>query len=64
MLVDELKERYGTTMKPSQVAKELHQHPTHIRNLCVSGDLPAVRVGKRWHIPTAQFAAMFENEGN
>lgn len=60
MLADKLEEKYGTTMNPSQVAEVLQQHPTHIRSLCASGELPAVRIGGRWHIPTAQFAAMFE----
>ena len=64
MMQDELKEKYGAVMNPSQVAEVLQQHPAHIRSLCASGELPAVRIGSRWRIPTAQFAAMFESGEN
>ena len=57
-----LVDRYGSTMTPNQVAAELHQSPTHIRAMCQTGELPAVRIGKRWHIATAKFAAMLEGQ--
>lgn len=57
---DFLLDKYGPTMTPSQVAKVLHRHPSHIRALCQSGELPGVRIGERWHIPTAKLAAMLE----
>ena len=59
-LEERLVEKYGVVMTPKDVAYELHQHPTHIRNLCNSGELPAVQIGKRWRILTAKFAAMLE----
>lgn len=55
-----LVEQYGVTMTPKDVAEVLHQHPSHIRSLCQSGELPAVRIGDRWHIPTAKLAAMLD----
>ena len=60
MLKQELKERYGQTMTPKDVGEVLHQHPAHIRALCRNGQLPAVLIGERWHIPTAEFASVLE----
>ena len=53
-------ERYGVVMEPTDVAKELHCHPTHVRTMCVSGELPAVKIGKRWRIPTKKLAALLD----
>lgn len=61
-IFDELKERYGITMTPNDAGEVLHQHPSHIRALCQAGELPAIRIGKRWHIVTAKLAAMLEGE--
>jgi len=58
--LDYLLDIFGVTMTPSEAASVLHQHPSHIRTLCQSGELPAVRIGGRWHIPTAKLAAMLE----
>lgn len=55
-----LDEKYGPTMTPKQVAEVLNQHPSHIRALCESGELPAVQIGKRWHITTRKFASILE----
>lgn len=55
-----LVEQYGVTMTPKDVAEVLHQHPTHVRTLCQSGELPAVLIGKRWFIPTAKLAALLD----
>ena len=60
MLFQELTQKYGVTMSPGDAAKVLHHHPTHIRNMCKRGELPAVRIGARWHIPTAKLAEMLE----
>ena len=60
MLIDDLQDKYGTTMTPTDAAAELHQHPTHVRKLCRQGYLPAVRIGSRWRIPTAKFAAILD----
>lgn len=60
MLVQELKENYGATMTPNNAAEVLHQHPAHIRKLCESGLLPAVKIGDRWHINTERFAAVLD----
>ena len=60
MLITNLEERYGTTMTPKDAANELHSHPTHVRELCREGKLPAVQIGNRWRIPTAKFAAILE----
>ena len=60
MLEEKLVEKYGATMTPNDVAEVLHQHPTHIRELCKKGQIPAVQIGYRWHVNTARFAAILE----
>lgn len=60
MLIQKLEAKYGSTMTTAEVANELRSHPTHVRELCREGKLPAVRIGDRWRIPTAKFAAILE----
>lgn len=60
MLVHTLEAKYGTTMTPKDAAVELRSHPSHVRDLCREGKLPAVRIGDRWRIPTAKFASIIE----
>ena len=55
-----LLDQYGLTMTTNDAAKVLHRHPSHVRQLCQRGELPAVRIGDRWTIPTARFAAVLE----
>lgn len=62
MLIDELKEKYGLMLSPSNVSEVIGCHPSHVRALCQSGELPAVRIGDRWRIPAAKLAAMLEGE--
>lgn len=59
-IYDDLVNKYGTTMTTQNVSEVLSCHPTHVRVLCVSGELPAVKIGDRWRIPTARFAAKLE----
>ena len=59
-MLEKLEERYGLTMTPNHAGEVLHRHPSHIRAMCQNGTLPAVRIGERWHIPTAKLAAIFE----
>ena len=59
-LFDLLVEKYGATMTPRDVAEVLSCHASHVRALCQSGELPAVRIGERWFIPTAKLAAVLE----
>lgn len=47
-------------MTPRDVAEVLGQHPAHVRGLCQSGELPAVRIGERWHVVTHRFAEMLD----
>ncbi len=54
-------DKYGVLMKTDEVARELRMHPTHIRNLCASGQLPAVKVGARWLIDTERLIVQLEN---
>ena len=58
MQSDSLFDKYGPTMTPNCAAKILHMHPSHVRALCKSGDLPAVKIGERWIIPTAKLVAI------
>ena len=57
-----LMKRYGVTMTTADVAEVLHRHPSHVRALCQQNELPGVRIGDRWHIPTAKLAEMLEGE--
>jgi len=59
-LFDDLVARYGLTMTPKQASELLQCHPTHIRVMCASGELPAVKIGDRWHVLTAKLAVMLE----
>ena len=54
-------EEYGVVMKPGEVAKELRMHPTHIRELCREGKLPAVQIGNRWRIDTERLIVQLKN---
>ena len=53
---------YGPMLTPSDVASVLRCHPAHARALCQSGQLPAVRIGSRWHIPAVKLAELLEAE--
>ena len=55
-------ETYGVTMTPVQVADVIGCHPTHVRALCQSGELPGIKIGERWFIPTIRLAAVLEGE--
>lgn len=61
---DILQEKYGPAMRPSAVAEFLNCHPSHVRAMCKKGDLPAVRIGDRWFVPTAKLAALFDGGGD
>lgn len=58
--IDFLLDRYGVSMSSGNVAEVLHCHPSHVRALCQTGELPGVRIGERWHIPTAKLAELLE----
>ena len=53
-------DEYGPTMRTAQAAELFGCSPGHIRALCQRGELPAVRVGSRWIIPTINIAEFFE----
>ena len=47
---------YGPTLRTGQVAELLGCSPSHVRALCQRGELPAIRIGKRWVVPTIKIA--------
>lgn len=59
-LFTHLLESYGPTMTPNDVGKALRCHPSHVRAMCQSGELPGVKIGERWHVPTAKLAEILE----
>ena len=59
-MLDYLLDRYGPVMRTADVADVLHCHKSHVRAMCASGDLPAVRIGERWVIPTEKLTALIE----
>ena len=64
ILSKQLSESYGPVMTTAQVGEVLHHHPSHIRAMCQRGELPAVRIGSRWHVVTTKLAAFLEGDGN
>ena len=42
---------YDAVMTPDEVSRVLHVTPKCIRDMCASGKLVAVKVGKLWRIP-------------
>lgn len=59
-IFDDLSARYGMTLSPADVAEVLGCHQTHVRAMCADGELPAVRIGSRWFIPTAKMAELLD----
>ncbi len=47
---------------PEQASEFLGFHQNHVRALCRSGELPAVRIGSRWRIITARLVEMLEGD--
>lgn len=60
---EDLRGRYGHAATTAQAADELQMSKSHVRAMCESGELPAVRLGSRWRIPTAKLAAILDGEG-
>ena len=60
---DDLYAKYGPLMRTDAVADLLHCHKSHVRAMCQAGELPAVRVGSRWFMPTAKMAAICDGAG-
>jgi len=59
-MTDYLLDRYGPTMDANQTGEITHHHPSHIRALFKSGELPGVKIGGRWIIPTVKLAEILE----
>ena len=51
---------FGPIMTTQQVADTLHRHQSHVRVLCQEGELPACRIGSRWHVSTVKLGAMLD----
>lgn len=47
----ELFDEYPDLLTPDHIAEITGQSPATIRAICARGDLPAVRIGKRWYVP-------------
>ena len=60
----DLRELYGETLSATDVAHVIHCHPVHVREMCRNGELPAIKIGSRWRVPTAKLAAMLEGSGD
>ena len=43
-------------LTPAHLAVILDQSETTVRRMCASGELPAVRIGRRWYVPRTRFA--------
>lgn len=49
-------------MRTANVADVLGCSQSHVRAMCQRGDLPAVRIGERWVVPTTKLARLIDNE--
>ncbi|WP_232050831.1 helix-turn-helix domain-containing protein [Arabiibacter massiliensis] len=47
----ELFDEYPDLLTPDHIAEITGQSPATIRAICARGDLPAIRIGKRWYVP-------------
>ena len=62
---DYLLEKYGLTVRSRDAAAVLGCHPNTVCAMCADGTLPgAIKVGRRWVIPTAKLAAIIEGGGD
>ncbi|MDO4537759.1 MAG: helix-turn-helix domain-containing protein [Coriobacteriales bacterium] len=52
--------KFGPTATPEDIAPIVHSHPSTVRRLCATGELPGVKVGKSWIIPTSRLADLLE----
>ena len=59
-----LLEKYGPLMRTADVADVLKCHQSHVRAMCQDGELPAIQIGKRWFVPTAKMAALWEADAD
>lgn len=64
MMVDDLLEKYGHTMKTEHVAEIINKTPRQVREMCRNNQLPAFKIVKNgnWRIRTIQFALMLGEE--
>lgn len=51
----ELLSGYPDLLRPSHIAELLGYSCAQVRELCRSGELPAVKVGNRWFVPKSKF---------
>ena len=51
-------------LTPADLAGISGQCESTIRRLCSSGQLPAVRIGRRWYVPRTKFAEYCEGASN
>lgn len=47
-----------------QIARALGCCERHVRQLCINGDIPAIKVGRLWRIPEAEFLKWLESGGS
>ena len=51
--IDEILAQVPDPMTPDELADASGMHVRSIRRACANGDLPAVRIGRRWQITHA-----------
>lgn len=57
-----LLEEFGPALTTKQAGDVLHRHQSHVRALCQAGELPAVRIGSRWHVGAVKLGAMLDGD--
>lgn len=61
---EELKARYGLTMRASEVAEICGCSASHVREMTRDGRLHGIRFGSRWVFPTTEIAALLEGKSD
>ncbi len=56
-----LLQKYGTTLTFQQASEEIGIYWQTIRNMCLRGDIKAVRAGYRWVLTTKALAEYLDN---
>ena len=51
-------ENLPNLMEVSDVCQLMHIHPNTFRARCIKGELPAVKVGRRWYVKKGELLQM------
>lgn len=53
---------YGLMLSSDNAADVFGCSASHMRAMCASGEIPAIKVSQRWRIPAVKLAAIIDGE--